>query len=301
MTKQIERSALPELQVLRRLLCDVPDSLVDGARVVDADAQGPTGVDIILTDEGGTPALVDIVTEATREIPVRIVEHEVWLAESRRLFLRAYSREGIVRAETPVFVFVAEDFPSAVMDAVASLGDARVILVKAECFTIDGEASIALSRVNVPEKRRVSSAMTRRTEEMNGSGGGRGFERHLGSDALRTLFALFRSGIDGLDGRIAVREANGGMLFELGPWVLASVAAAPGSFTVAPGASGAPIDVSDRVSLERALNAVVSLFVREGGSRPEGGGNGGGAGLAEAERAELARIWGSGVDHPKDS
>jgi hypothetical protein len=116
------------------------------------------------------------------------------------------------------------------------------------------------------------------------------------SDAVRALLALFRSGVDGLDSRISVAESNGGMTFALGDRTLAEVSVSPGSFTVSPGVEAAsPIVVSDRVSLERALNAVVSMFVRE--EAPPGGGNGGAARreLPEEDRAELASIWGGGV------
>lgn len=298
--KTIERSALPEPRVLRRLLCDEPDLLSPGARVVDSDAQGPTGVDVIMTDESGNPIFVDILSESPRDIPVRLIEHENWLDGCRRLFLRAYSREGVVRAESPEFIFVAGEFPAAVVEAVSASGEGRVSLVRAECFSVDGQDHLSLSRVEMRPPARVSSSLARRAGDVGGGQEKMGFERLLETDGLRALFALFRSGIDGLDGRIAVREANGGMLFELDERVLASVASAPGGFAVAPGETGAPIVVSDRASLERALNAVVSLFVREGAS-PQDGGNGSGAGLVEAERAELARIWGSGIETPKKS
>jgi len=53
--------------------------------------------------------------------------------------------------------------------------------------------------------------------------------------------------------------------------------------------------VSDRVSLERALNSVVSLFVRE--ERPRDGGNGRSSDveLADDEQSVLSDIWGAGV------
>lgn len=298
--KKIERSALPEPRVLRRLLCDEPDLLSPGARVVDSDAQGPTGVDVVMTDESGNPIFVDILNESPRDIPVRLIEHLKWLEGCRRLFLRAYSREGVVRAESPEFIFVAGDFPPAVVESVAAVADERVSLVRAECFSVDGHDHLSLSPVEMRPRARVSSSLARRAGDVAGGREKAGFERFLDTEGLGALFALFRSGIDGLDGRIAARDANGGMVFELGPTVLASVASAPGGFAVAPGDSDAPIVVSDRSSLERALNAVVSLFVREGASSSEGG-NGSGARLVESERAELARIWGSGIEGPKES
>jgi hypothetical protein len=49
------------------------------------------------------------------------------------------------------------------------------------------------------------------------------------------------------------------------------------------------------VSLERALNAVVSLFVREEQPDRAETQNGAPASLSESEHAELAGIWGSGL------
>jgi hypothetical protein len=65
-------------------------------------------------------------------------------------------------------------------------------------------------------------------------------------------------------------------------------------YTVATGdPSLNPIVVSDRVSLERALNAVISFFVREG----QESGNGGDVAADEdgQQRDELQRIWGDGI------
>ena len=116
------------------------------------------------------------------------------------------------------------------------------------------------------------------------------------TDAVRTLLALFRSGVDGLDGRIRAVESDDVISFAVGDRPLARVAVSPGSFTVSPGDGVSnPIVVSDRVSLERALNSVVSLFVRD--EAPRSGGNGDDAreALDEEERAELAGIWGVGL------
>ncbi len=107
---------------------------------------------------------------------------------------------------------------------------------------------------------------------------------------------LFRSGVDGLDGRIATAESGDRISFSLGDRRLADVAVSPGSFTVSPGDGLiTPIVVSDRVSLERALNSVVSLFVRD--ERTTDGGNGQGADveLTDDERSVLSDIWGAGV------
>lgn len=267
---------------------------MDGARTVDADAQGPTGVDMVLVDEAGRPILVDILAEAPVVIPSRIFEHLDWLEQVRRLFLRAYSRDGVVKAEEPVLVFVAPAFPSTVQRAVSACQEAEVRLVRIETFLVDGVAEVSCEEVVAPEARRLTQATVRRTVEMSGSPG-----PNLGSliesNAVRALFALFKSGVDGLDGRIATRESNGGLVFEFGSRALASVSASPGSFTVSVGEPAAnPIVVSDRVSLERALNAVVSSFVREG-QGDEDDGNGRAADLDPMATSELARIWGGGV------
>jgi len=291
---KVQRSALPDPATLRRLLSEQPGLLADGARVADLDAQGPTGVDIILADEEGRPILVDIVLDEQREVPTRAREHVEWLEQTKRLFLRAYSRDGVVRTEDPVLLFVSSSFPAAVVAAVGCIKDVRVKLVRAEYFEIDGVGELACEEVSVPDSPRLSPAAARRTTEFAGSAASP-FESGIESANVRALFALFKSGVDGLDGGIAARDSNGGVVFEIGQKAIARVSASPGSFTVSPGDPVAnPIVVSDRVSLERALNAVVSLFVREGMGNGDNG-NGRSASGDTEFRNELARIWGGGV------
>jgi len=119
-------------------------------------------------------------------------------------------------------------------------------------------------------------------------------ERKIESSSVQSLLRLFRSGVDGLDARISEAECEGGVCYELEGRRLARLSASAGSFTVTLGdRSVNPIVVSDRVSLERALNAVVSLFVREeqasSPAAPEG------PSLDDDERKELLSIWGGGV------
>jgi len=291
---RIQRSVSPDPATLRRLLGEQPDRVLEGARVVDADAQGPTGIDMVLVDETGRPLLVDIVTDAAETVPARAFEHLEWLEQTRRLFLRAYSRDGVVKAEEPVLVFLAPSFPQSVRRAVAACGDAEVKLIAVETFVVDGVAEVCCEEVAAPQPRRLMPATVRRATEM-AAVSEPGFGGKIQSEAVRALFTLFKSGIDGLDGRIATRESNGGLLFALGDRPLAAVSASPGSFTVSVGDPvSSPIVVSDRVSLERALNAVVSSFVREGqGSGDDGNGRAGqmDGGMTD----ELARIWGGGV------
>ncbi|MBM3307932.1 MAG: hypothetical protein FJY74_06375 [Candidatus Eisenbacteria bacterium] len=294
MKTRIQRSAPPDPAALRRLLSEQPDRVLDGARTVDADAQGPTGVDMVLVDAAGRPILVDVLEESPVAIPSRIFEHLDWLEQTRRLFLRAYSRDGVVKAEEPVLVFVAPSFPSAVQRAVSACQEVEVRLIRIETFLIDGAVEVSCEEVVAPQARRLAQATVRRTAEI-AQGTEQGFGARIESNTVRALFALFKSGVDGLDGRIAAKESNGGLVFELGSHALAHVSASPGSFTVSAGEPMSnPIVVSDRVSLERALNAVVSSFVREG--RGDGDdGNGRAADLDAKTTSELARIWGGGV------
>lgn len=295
MKTRIQRSALPDHATLRRLLSEQPDRIQEGAKVVDADAQGPTGVDMVLADEAGRPILVDIVLDAPTQIPIRAFEHLEWLEQTRRLFLRAYSRDGVVKTEEPVLVFMAGSFTPAVMKAVSCFPGVEIKLIRLEHFTIDGVGEVCCEEVSPPETPRLSPATARRTHEITGASES-GFGAAMESAAVRALFALFKSGVDGLDGSITTRESNGGLVFELGQRPLARVLTSPGSFTVSPGDPMAnPIVVSDRVSLERALNAVVSSFVREGEGVGGDDGNGRGTSLGEGTTDDLARIWGGGV------
>ncbi len=295
MTTRIERIQLPESAQLRRALVARADSVHPGARVVDADVQGPTGVDLLLVDDDGRPVFVDVVLDSAGEVPTRIFDHTRWYEQNRRLFLKAYTNDGVVRIEDPVFVFVASRFPASVLEVVRAMPDVPVRLVRAEYFLIDGAAEVLLEDVTPSVQERISTSVARRTDDM--SAGGESTPRDIiESDAVRTLLALFRSGVDGLDGRIATTESDEGISFRMGDRRLADVAVSPGSFTVSPGDGLInPIVVSDRVSLERALNSVVSLFVRE--ERPTDGGNGQGPDveLTDDERSALSDIWGAGV------
>ena len=295
MTARIERIQLPESAQLRSALAARADSLHPGARVVDADVRGPTGVDLLLVDDDGRPVFVDVVLDSAGEVPTRIFDHTRWYEQNRRLFLKAYTNDGVVRIEDPVFVFVASRFPASVLEVVRAMPDVPVRLVRAEYFLIDGAVEVLLEDVTPSVQKRISTSVARRTDDM--SAGGESTPRDIiESDAVRTLLALFRSGVDGLDGRIATTESDEGISFRMGDRRLADVAVSPGSFTVSPGDGLInPIVVSDRVSLERALNSVVSLFVRE--ERPMDGGNGRGSDveLANDERLVLSDIWGAGV------
>ncbi len=295
MTARIERIQLPESAQLRRALAARADSLHPGARVVDADVRGPTGVDLLLVDDDGRPVFVDVVLDSAGEVPTRIFDHTRWYEQNRRLFLKAYTNDGVVRIEDPVFVFVASRFPASVLEVVRAMPDVPVRLVRAEYFLIDGAAEVLLEDMTPSVQERISTSVARRTDDV--SAGGESTPRDIiESDAVRTLLALFTSGVDGLDGRIATTESDEGISFRMGDRRLADVAVSPGSFTVSPGDGLInPIVVSDRVSLERALNSVVSLFVRE--ERPRDGGNGQGSDveLADDERLVLSDIWGVGV------
>jgi len=276
------------------MLSERSGDLYEGARLVDADIQGPTGIDLVLADEDGRPVFVDVVTEAPATVPVRVFEHAEWLETNRRLFLRAYSGDGVVKVEEPVFVFVVDDVPSGVAKVLASMPGVAAELVRAEYVLLDGVGELLLERMTAASTRAVNRAVARRAEEVIADRPA-ALEDAIDSDEVRALFALFRSGVDGLDGRISERRSNGGVLFELGGRQLAAVNVSQGSFTVAPGDPVAsPIVVSDRISLERALNAVVSLFVREGAG-PGNGGDGDAGDLVDVDHAELTRIWGDGV------
>lgn len=295
MTTRIERIQLPESAQLRRALVARADSVHPGARVVDADMQGPTGVDLLFVDDDGRPVFVDVVLDSAGEVPTRIFDHTRWYEQNRRLFLKAYTNDGVVRIEDPVFVFVASRFPASVLEVVRAMPEVPVRLVRAEYFLIDGAAEVLLEDVTPSVQARISTSVARRTDEMS-AGGEATLRDIIESDAVRTLLALFRSGVDGLDGRIATTESDGGISFHMDDRRLADVVVSPGSFTVSPGDGLInPIVVSDRVSLERALNSVVSLFVREG--RPRDGGNGRGSDveLADDEQSVLSDIWGAGV------
>ena len=298
MKRRIERSPLPDPVTLRRLVGERASELREGAIVVDADAQGSTGIDMLLVDEQGAPIFVDVVVDAAASIPSRVFDHLGWVEKNKRLFLKAYAKDGVVNAEQPEFIFVAGRFPEGVVRAVRALGDAQVRLVRAEYLIVDGDGELLLEDVTQSIDSRPSATA------VPSVGRGRAatipkLEDGIDSPCVRTLLGLFRSGVDGLDPRIVETGSNGGVTFELEGSPLARVSVSPGSFTVSPGGAGAnPIVVSDRISLERALHAVVSQFVREdrspGPARAEGG-------VSEAEKAELTGIWGSGIASGEES
>ena len=298
--RRIEKTALPEPGELRRLICSEADQIHAGGKIVDPDAQGLSGVDIIMTDEDGSAILVDLISDGVRMVPTLVHEHLDWLAENQRLFLKAYSGDGLVSADAPILIFVAPQFPSTVVRAVSRMSDVRVRLVRAEQLLVDGEPGLLLEAIALVQSDPVSAAITRRVPELGG-GTESSFEDRIESESVRTLFTLFRSGVDGLDGRMATGEVDGALHFTLEGARLATVAVSPGSFTVSTGDPVVnPIVVSDRVSLERALNTVISFFVREGRVRQVGddgnGGTGGGASeLSREEQAELRRIWDDGI------
>ncbi len=293
MSRRIERLHTVEPGELRRLACAAAEQIREGATIVDDDAQGPTGIDLILAGEDGSPVLVDIVGGDANAVPTRLFEHVEWMEANARLFQRAYAGSGLVRVEHPVFVFVAPEFPEAVTRAVSAVEDVSVELVRATPFLVDSKPELLLERVEYQPRTTTSRAVTRRTQELDTESRS-SFESKIESEGVRSLFSLFKSGVDGLDGRIAAVEHAGGVVFELDGHRLAAVGVSPGSFTVATGdPSLNPIVVSDRISLERALNAVISFFVREG----QGSGNGEDVATDEAgqERGELRRIWGDGI------
>ncbi|MCK4915666.1 MAG: hypothetical protein KAS89_05815, partial [Candidatus Eisenbacteria sp.] len=233
MTARIERIQLPESAQLRRALAARADSLHPGARVVDADVRGPTGVDLLLVDDDGRPVFVDVVLDSAGEVPTRIFDHTRWYEQNRRLFLKAYTNDGVVRIEDPVFVFVASRFPASVLEVVRAMPDVPVRLVRAEYFLIDGAAEVLLEDMTPSVQERISTSVARRTDDV--SAGGESTPRDIiESDAVRTLLALFTSGVDGLDGRIATTESDEGISFRMGDRRLADVAVSPGSFTVSP-------------------------------------------------------------------
>lgn len=301
MTRRLERRPMPDAPHLRRMLSEMAGELCAGGRLVDSDARGPTGVDLVMADEDGRPLFVDLVTEGDRSIPVRAAEHRKWFEENARLFLRAYSRDGVVRTEEPVFVFVSADFAPLVEEVVSALDGLTIRLLRAECYSVEGESELLLEDVtpsaqSEPRRQSVAGESERSRAEAR-------CEDRIESQRVRELLRLFTSGVDGLDGRVEASESADRIRFSAGGRALADVSVSQGSFTVAPGDRLVnPIVVSDRVSLERALNAVVSFFVREEASVPAAAGtreNAGQAGeepaLDEEERAELAAIWGGGV------
>ncbi len=293
MSRRIERLHTVEPAELRRLACAAAEQIHEGATIVDDDAQGPTGIDLILAGEDGSPVLIDIVSGDTNAVPTRLYEHLEWMDANARLFQRAYAGSGLVRVEHPVFVFVAPSFPEAVLRAVSAIRDVSVELVRATPFLVDSKPELLLERVEYTPRETMNRAVARRTQEIKADSGSP-FESKIESEGVRSLFSLFKSGIDGLDGRIAASEDGGGVVFELDGRRLAAVGVSPGSFTVATGdPSLNPIVVSDRVSLERALNAVISFFVREG--RESGNGEDVGEDDSGQERGELRRIWGDGI------
>ncbi len=296
MNAKLKRAALPDGAKLKRLLAERAGEIVDGAKLVDPDAQGPTGVDLLLADETGRPVFVDIVGGSGSDVPTRIFDHMDWLDRNRRLFARAYADAGVVKSEDPLFVFVAAAFPPAAVRAVGAVVGSSVRLVRVESFLVDGEAELLLEDIPQGPRRQGERAPATRGSEGDGDAPpARVVE--IQSEEVRSLLALFRSGVDGLDGRVREKRANGGTTFDLDGRTLAFVSTSPVSFTVSPGDRLAnPIVVSDRVSLERAMNAVVSLFVREHLGSPDGGGvQPEVEGLSEDERVELAAVWGSGI------
>jgi hypothetical protein len=282
MSYRIKRRPLPGHKALVRAVSENLDAFGEGARLVDDDARGASGVDVVVADGEGRPVLVDVVVGVERELPTRLHEHRAWLESSGRLFMKAYGREGVSRLEEPGFVFVVGEMPAAVSSALASSMDGPVRVLRAEAFTIDGEDVVSFEDVS-PEIDELSTDAEERVSADS--------EEDVvprSSDAAIALFDLFESGVDGLDGRIEQSEDEEGVVFSLSGRRLARVTWSPESFTVTVGEGRSnPIVVSDRVSLERALNAVVSYFVRE--EEPARAGDA--ASISEDERAELAAVW----------
>jgi hypothetical protein len=335
MKRRIERAPLPDSTTLRGLLGAVPSGVREGAVLVDGDARGASGFDLLMVDGAGRPLLVDIVTERPEAATARVFEHLAWLDENERLFFRAYGADGLREGGRPEIVFIAGAFPEGVVRSLRALADTAVRLVRAEYLLIDGEGELLLEEVAATEAAResgsaqrvaaaeahegeadadpgvdeepaspsaealdVESVAARQQVDAGEPGSGSrpsfGLEDRIESDVVGGLLRLFRSGVDGLDARIVEEESNGGVSYVLEGRTLARLSASAGSFTVTPGDRSAnPIVVSDRVSLERALNAVVSLFVREEQSAPSA--YAGDEPVDESEREELLSIWGGGV------
>jgi hypothetical protein len=268
MTTRIERIQLPESAQLRTALVARADSVHPGARVVDADVQGPTGVDLLLVDDDGRPVFVDVVLDSAGEVPTRIFDHTRWYEQNRRLFLRAYTNDGVVRIEDPVFVFVASRFPASVLEVVRAMPDVPVRLVRAEYFLIDGAAEVLLEDVTPSVQERISTSVARRTDDM--SAGGESTPRDIiESDAVRALLALFRSGVDGLDGRIATTESDEGISFRMDDRRLADVAVSPGSPRRAAEGRRERSGIGRSVGERRAVGAVGHLGSGRAGERGE--------------------------------
>jgi hypothetical protein len=278
------------------MLSEMAGEFCEGGRLVDGDARGPTGVDLVMADEDGRPLFVDLVGDWAAMIPVRAAEHRRWFKDNARLFLRAYSRDGVVRTEEPVFVFVSDSFPAEVQEVVSALDGLTIRLIRVECYAVDGETELLLE--DVTPAMQAAGRRQRAVEPERGVSGTR-CEDRIESQQVRELLRLFSSGVDGLDGRVDAIESGDRIRFSVGERALAEVSVSQGSFTVAPGDSLVnPVVVSDRVSLERALNAVVSMFVREGlpaASHEKPAVAHREQELKEEERAELAAIWGAGI------
>jgi hypothetical protein len=291
MERRIERSSLPAPEMLRTLLGGHADRIAEGARLVDGEIEGPTGVDLVLADDEGRPILVDIVAGAPERVPTLIFEHLDWFEQNRRLVARAYRADGVTAVEDPGFAFVARDFPPGVTRAVSAMEGIDVRLIRAEYFLVDGVGDVLLEDVT-PDRGSRPTATVVRPAGKDGGNGGESADDGIESKAVRTLYALFRSGVDGLDSRITEDTSDGATVFMLSNDPLARVSVSPASFTVSPGDRAEnPIVVSDRVSLERALNAVVSLFVREQRPHPDGDSASEQTKLGEEERARLREIW----------
>lgn len=140
----VRQSGLVDRDRVERLLRRQAHQLCHGTRIVDDKAQDVCGADMVLAEAAGNPVFLNILWRDPLQMPFKMLDHLARLARRPGLFLRAYGREGIMRLDDPLFIFVLPSYPAELLKAVAGIKWARVRLYHAQPVVLDGTKGVLL-------------------------------------------------------------------------------------------------------------------------------------------------------------